>query len=528
MNPVPGAVFFAFAIAIAAAAACSTAPHQVSPSGVAGPTEDGTGTVGLQYTLPGGEHVSTVGYTLTNATNTYTGSVNVAGSSTISFIVGGVAAGDGYTITLTATSDDGTVTCSGSAGPFSVSARATTTVNVNLICQTTGNDAGGVLVNAPTSNCPVWNTIVANPSGTCIGRPNITLTAAARGPDPGGLTFTWTTTGSATITNNVSTLTADGLGKNDTATFTCPAAGGETDTVTLVVGDGPVPDGGACPTSGTTGTVTVTCGACGHCTLPGESGVVASPDAPGGTCGPDPANGKPMVNNGPADANGDFCCVDACGGGPTATPFGPTGSCPPPLMNDGTGCCIGLQPCKTAGQTNCVQCQLNDTGSLANKTCTPTEAQIVAYDIKQGRATAAGPDPAGSCYTCLAQNGCIDDTHLGDTNLECDDPVITVGTGPQCHAIIDCIFASNMGMGTCAKTAVAVCYCGSASLTTTCQGNPSEANGFCEAPIAAGIGFPTADGTDVTSHFTDPARAGGVAINIFSCAHANSCTACFD
>jgi hypothetical protein len=505
----------------------------VSPSGVSVPSEDGTGTVGLQYTLPGGEHVSTVAYTLTNGTNAYTGAVNVAGSSMISFVVGGVAAGDGYSITLTATSDDGTVTCSGSAGPLSVTARATTSVNVNLICQTNNNDVGGVLVNVPTSNCPVWNTIVAHPNMICAQSRPSTLTAAARGPDPSALTFTWTVFGgTGTITNNVATLTADGLGMTDTADFNCPSIG-ETADIVLIVSDGPVPDGGTCPTSGTTGVVTVTCGLCGPCELPGESGVAAVPDTATGTCaGSDPLNGKRMVNSGLADSSGDYCCIDACNGGPTATPFSPTGSCPLPLTNDGTGCCIGLQPCTTAGQTNCVQCQFNDGagGPMPNttKTCTPTEAQIVAYDIKQGKVTAPGPDSPDSCYTCLAGSACLDDSHLGDTDQECGDFIDTIGTAAQCHAIIDCIFASNMGSGTCAKSTVATCYCGTSVLTTTCQGNPSSANGVCDAQIAAGLGFATLDGTDNVFHFTDTFRAGGTADQIFVCAHTAGCTACFN
>jgi hypothetical protein len=180
------------------------------------------------------------------------------------------------------------------------------------------------------------------------------------------------------------------------------------------------------------------------------------------------------------------------------------------------------------GQTGCVQCQLNDTPPIAGKTCTQTEALIVAYDIKQGKATAAGPDPAASCYACLTQNGCIDDTHFGDINLECDDPGLTVGTASQCRGIIDCIFASNTGMGTCAKQSVAACYCGTAGLTTTCHANPSAANGACAALIAAGLGFPPDDGIDVEAHYTEAFRAGGRATAMFSCALANGCAACLD
>ncbi len=74
--------------------------------------------MGLQYTLPSGQTLNTVNYTLTNGVNTYTGVINVAGatSSVISFVIGGVAAGTGYSITLGGLSDDGFVSCNGSFG----------------------------------------------------------------------------------------------------------------------------------------------------------------------------------------------------------------------------------------------------------------------------------------------------------------------------------------------------------------------------------------------------------------------------
>jgi hypothetical protein len=164
----------------------------------------------------------------------------------------------------------------------------------------------------------------------------------------------------------------------------------------------------------------------------------------------------------------------------------------------------------------------------ADMTCTPTEAIIVQYDIDRGNTKAAGPSDMNSCYLCLAENSCLDDTHLGDSNQECEDPVITTGTVDECHAVMHCVFDSNKGSGTCAKASAAVCYCGTAVLTSTCQGNPSQANGVCDVPIAAGLGFPTLDGTSNTSHFTDGYRAGGVADQIFSCAHTAGCTKCFD
>jgi hypothetical protein len=189
---------------------------------------------------------------------------------------------------------------------------------------------------------------------------------------------------------------------------------------------------------------------------------------------------------------------------------------------------VGLHPCRFPSDTNCVQCQLNDTLPNSAKTCTATEAQFVQYDIDRGLATAPGPDSASSCYTCLAQNSCLDETHFGDINRECEDPSIAVGTAAQCHAIIDCVLGSNTGAGTCAKPSMFACYCGTAPVTTACYNNPSAANGACDAQIAAGLGFPTLDGIDNVFHFDDSYRAGGAADRIFECSHTNLCGACYN
>ncbi len=524
MKLIGKAIALGFAVATASVVACSTGPHQSTGSNVPpATTDDGTGSVGLQYTLPGGEHLSTVTYTLSNGVNSYNGTINVAGSSSISFVVGGVASGGGYSITLSAISDDGTVTCTGSAGPFSVADRATTTVNVALICtNNTATDAGSVLVNTTTSNCPIWNTIVANPSLALTTAPGntATLSAAAQAPNPGAITFTWTVvSGTGTISNNVTAVQAGDAGATDTATFTCPATG-EVDTIQLVVSDGPVPDGGACPTADTTGSVQVTCGTAPCLNPTVGTGVEANPNTATGTC---PAG---SVNSGTLkDANGNFCCsLPACQGvgtGVEATPDTAAGTCPAGSTNTlkdpaGNFCCAPIQPCTAAGQTGCVQCQGNSNG-----VCSATEALLVAQDVKKGLATAAGPDPASSCYSCLLNGGCLDDTTFMDTGHECGD--LPAAQQSACSGVISCILGSS-----CASAAVSTCYCGTAPVGGSCQGNPAAGpiNGACDTQIAAGLGFPVTDGTDNTKNLTDTTRPAGMADQIFQCAHSNNCAAC--
>src|SRR6478672_9141853 len=85
-------------------------------------SDENSGTVGLQLQVAPGFTVNTVHYVIANPAHTYSGDINVADSSTLTAVIGGIAAGTGYTLDLTATATDGTTACSGHAGPFTVTA----------------------------------------------------------------------------------------------------------------------------------------------------------------------------------------------------------------------------------------------------------------------------------------------------------------------------------------------------------------------------------------------------------------------
>jgi hypothetical protein len=181
-----------------------------------------------------------------------------------------------------------------------------------------------------------------------------------------------------------------------------------------------------------------------------------------------------------------------------------------------------LAPCTAKQPTGCVECQGNSFPPSPTTLCTPTEAALVQHDIQRGLATAAGPDPAGSCYSCLEQAGCLDDHEFADKGHECEDFAGATGQA-QCESVLQCILGSS-----CASSAVSICYCGTAGVSTACQGDPAPGpiNGACATAIAAGLGFPVTDGTDNTKNLTDTTKAAGVADQIFQCAQSNGCSAC--
>jgi hypothetical protein len=142
--------------------------------------------------------------------------------------------------------------------------------------------------------------------------------------------------------------------------------------------------------------------------------------------------------------------------------------------------------------------------------CTPTEQLFVDHD------------PTAGCYNCLVNAGCLDDALYGDAAHECED-FGTATLQSQCTDTVKCILSTS-----CAQNSVAVCYCGTAPVAGTCQGNPAPGpiDGLCASSIATGLNLPVADGTDITKNLTNSVLPGGAAVQIFQCAQSNACTSC--
>jgi acid phosphatase len=219
-----------------------------TPGTTAGSSAENTGTVGMELTIPGGQPIASIVWTITGpngaSTVVQSGTTNVGNSQTVSFLVGGIPSGTGYSISLSGATTVGGVTCSGSAG-FSITPRATTNVSVLLQCSATAPDSGSANVSASLFNCGTVTGISASPSEVNLGYP-VALSASATGANPAALTYSWSA--------------PSGSFDNPSApnpNFSCGAPGPVTLTVT--VGDGAVPDGGTCAPTQTTATVQVQC-----------------------------------------------------------------------------------------------------------------------------------------------------------------------------------------------------------------------------------------------------------------------------
>jgi hypothetical protein len=204
-------------------------------------TDEAMGTVSMDLQIAPGITINTVNWTITNSATGFnrSGAATVRFSNLISFQTSAVPAGDGYTITLTATSVDGSFTCTGSAN-FSVTAGHTTPVGLTLSCSTAPANQGTIVVVGTTQICANLDSLGASPLETAVNSQISLSASASAGTVP--TTVQWTAT-AGTFDNPAIT----------TPTFTCPSTPGPV-TITVTA----FPSAAAC-TNVTSQSVTVTC-----------------------------------------------------------------------------------------------------------------------------------------------------------------------------------------------------------------------------------------------------------------------------
>jgi len=110
-------------------------PGVAGDSSIVNSTVDAAGdaaTGTLQLTLGGSAHIASLDWTI-NGPNTYSGSVTIGDAQSVEWIIGGVRAGDGYTLSVTATDTDGDP-CQGTSGTFNVQAGIVSTATLTITC----------------------------------------------------------------------------------------------------------------------------------------------------------------------------------------------------------------------------------------------------------------------------------------------------------------------------------------------------------------------------------------------------------
>ena len=253
------------ALALAAgAAACSGgdtddpragSTSSKTASGASGPVNPNiTGSIQLELTLPGGESIEQISWAISGPnglSSVVTSGKQTVNALAVSFLVGSLPAASDYRITLSGSSSNG-VTCTG-GDDFGVSAQETTTVAVAMACSSAPAGSVGTLVNGQTYDCAALTGVTASPTTLSVGG-SVTLVATADAPVASNLTYAW----SAPSGSFSAPASAE-------SNFECTAPG--TVPLSVLVADGPLPDGAVCNPATTTMTVPVTCVA-----VPGDGG----------------------------------------------------------------------------------------------------------------------------------------------------------------------------------------------------------------------------------------------------------------
>lgn len=210
-------------LALGTAAPLGACSSEQSDKGV----ED-LGSLDVRLEAAPGVTLNSVTYTISGNGFSKTGTIDTSGSEVISGTIGGIPAGNGYTITLTATSVEDGLSFTGSA-KFNVTAGATTSVSIHLKAANK-RGTGSVTVNATLNVGPVINELTVTPLTVNVGS-SIALTAAGSDIDeqPSPLSYYWSSTGG---------VISDPIAPNATLTSATPG----TFTVKLTLSDGEITD----------------------------------------------------------------------------------------------------------------------------------------------------------------------------------------------------------------------------------------------------------------------------------------------
>jgi len=180
-----------------------------------------SGSLSLDLVLADGIVINEVDYEISgNGMEAMGGTIDTsAPGATASVEVYGLLPGEDYLVELEATSEDGEVTCRGSA-EFDVEIGVSTDVMVMLNCKLP-MDEGGVRVNGKVNICAQLHKVVVSPLQTSIGN-DIDLSALGKAEEGDPIAYLWTGTGGSIADANA-----------PSTTYTCEETGEQTITITI-------------------------------------------------------------------------------------------------------------------------------------------------------------------------------------------------------------------------------------------------------------------------------------------------------
>jgi hypothetical protein len=499
------------------------------------------GTVTALWQIGTGINIYALTWTISGPAGTFGPlTANFGDAQSAEWVAGGIAAGLGYTISVSG-ADSNNDPCSGTSGTFSVTAGQTTQVQVSVIClQPTDAQAaadvtqGSVAVEAGITvqpvapfTCPGITSFSISPA-ELLGTQPATLSILTTGPVS---STTWSVSGCNAV-NGPGTGTVGGFvgadggtpGNQPTVSFSCGSCNGQV-TVTASLANAQVEPGSDAATNVCLGAPFTTFTGLINCEGGGALQCFApTPNACNGAC----TNTQTDVNNCGTCSNaitgpGASCVggAGACAAGGTLT--GSTCACPTAdTYCTGTNACVNIEGSDPNNCGGCgTKCPSGDTcsagacvappspctgGTIGNNTpagcvpclgstngiCSSTEQIVINYDIlKNGLSTSttssvatAAALEAASCYYCLVGGACLDSVAKSSVTTTGSSGTYTVATqnkgGLECG---DSANASTLNVGNCSDDFT--CVLTSNHCTTVAAGiidsNASVSNCYCGA-----------------------------------------------
>jgi cysteine-rich repeat protein len=284
-----------------ALAGCNQDSNAANPS--KGEKGDGAvGSIAARLTLPDGSEIDSVHYTISGpGMYSLDGDVPVGDSTILTFRIGGIPIGNGYTISLDADTAYGN-TCMGSA-PFDIIDNGVSSVTVTLTCGAT-DDVGDLIVNGEVDSCPIITAISAIPAEITLGHAVSLEAAISHGASPVHWSGTGGTFGSADAYATSFSCVDAGTHTLTVAVDTADCHDAKTVDVTCTLGAGcgnGVPDAGEQCDDGDTDDTNACTNAC-HLPACGDGIVSTGEQCDGG-------------NSVPGDGCGATCQNEVCGNG---------------------------------------------------------------------------------------------------------------------------------------------------------------------------------------------------------------------
>jgi hypothetical protein len=453
----------------------------------AGKSGEKEGTIGLNLQPVSGVMINEVSWTVTQGSPGPTvdsGILPVPGTGQdFSFGVP-LPVGTGYFLSLTAVSTDGSITCSGSAGPFDVLANQSTDITPVLTCVNVATGQVIGLVDVVTDACPrlTVDFIVATPKSTTIGSA-ISVLSQATDADGNPITYAWSIANPAVGSFAVPTA--------QNTTFTCNSAG---DGVVITV----TANNGECDTTLDT-KISCVNELCGNGTVdPGETCDFNDPTTPlcptdcTQVCGDGIQEGSEACEPPNTAVCTATCQIRTANCGDTFVT--PPETCEPPGTPTCSATCQSLTP-QVCGNMTIESPELCDPVFTAPN-CGSLHPNSVA-----GASLGCLAIESAACSSCVATAGLGGFDCLNEVGNAAGGPAAGVSRQLLCYQLLDCMYDTN-----CASADPVDCYCGTSG--AACQ--TGGANGLCRTEIERSLES-TAFG-DIGARIGDPSFAGGVAV----------------